>query len=116
MADQKPEEISKFGPLVIKPEKWICQILVENSDIIPNKCRPVLLNVLKKGFIEDEQKFGAAFNILLIIISGEGNIDKMSPEDKIAVREGQRLKEEKEKAAKEQKEFDDAELKEARKL
>ena len=107
MAEKIPAETSKFGSLVIKPEDWIHNLLIENSDIIPNRCRPVLLNVLQKGYIEDEKKFSAAFNILLIIISGEGNIEKMTPEDYCAVKEGKNLKDQKIKAAREQQEFEE---------
>ena len=107
MAEKIPVDTSKIGQLVIIPEPWIITLLEINSDIIPNKCRKVLLDVLQKGYIEDKDKFSAAFNILLIIISGEGNIEKMTPEDYCAIKEGKNLQDQKIKAAREQQEFED---------
>ena len=91
MAEQIPVT-AKFGQLVIIPEPWIISLIEINSDIIPNKCRKVLLDILQKGYIEDKDKFSDAFNILLIIISGEGNIEKLTPEDRLAVKEGKKFK------------------------
>ena len=67
MATEETPNMSKFGQMAIIPEPWIMSMIEVNADIIPNKCRKVFLDVLQKGYITDSEKFGEAFNILLII-------------------------------------------------
>ena len=109
MAEKIPADTSKFGHLVILPEQWIITLLEENSDIIPNKCRPVLLDVLQKGYIEDEKKFSAVFKILVMIVSGDivGNDEILTPEDYRAVMEGRDLKIKREETDIEHQEFEE---------
>ena len=84
---------TKLGQLVIIPEPWIISLIEINSDIVPNKYRKVLLDVLQKGYVEDGDAFSEALNVLLMIISGESDIEKLSPEVRLAMKEGKELKE-----------------------
>ena len=106
MAEETPN-MSKFGQVAIIPEPWIMSLIEVNADIIPNKCRKTFLDVLQKGYITDSEKFSEAFNILLIIISGEGNDENLTSEDLQAVKEGRNLLAKRERAANQQKEFEE---------
>ena len=109
MAEKIPAKASKFGTWVIKPEDWIISLIMANCDIIPNRCRPVLLDVLQKGYIEDEKKFSAVFKILVMIVSGDivGNDEILTPEDYRAVMEGRDLKIKREETDIEHQEFEE---------
>ena len=80
-----------LGQMAVIPDPWIMSMIQCNVDIIPNKCRKVFLEVLQKGYITDSEKFSEDFNILLNILSGEGHDENLSPEEKLAVKEGRKL-------------------------
>ena len=100
MAEKVPEKTSKFGKYVIKPERWIMDLVMSNCDIIPRKCRSVLIEMVHKGFIEDEEKFGEAFKIMMMVVTGNmvGDEDSIKPEDYQAVLEGRELKKKRDEA------------------
>ena len=94
---------TKLGQLVIMPEPWIISLIEVNSDIVPNRYRKVFLDVLQKRYVEDGDAFSEALDVLLMIISGESNVEKLSPEVRLAMKEGRELKEKRERAAKAQR-------------
>ena len=63
-----------------------------NCDILPEACRPVLLDVAYKGYIEDEEKFGEMFDILQMIDTGMMIGESLTPEVYSIVKEGRSLK------------------------
>ena len=92
MAEKLPEKTSKFGKYVIKPEAWIMELIMSNCDILPKACRPVLLDVAYKGYIEDEEKFSEMFDILQMIVTGNMIGESLTPEVYSIVKEGRNLK------------------------
>ena len=92
MAEKLPAKTSKFGKYVIKPEAWIMDLILSNCDILPKKCRPVLLDVAHKGYIEDEEKFSEMFDILQMIVTGDMIGETITPEVYWTVKEGRNLK------------------------
>ena len=109
MAGRVPRKTSRFGQYVIKPEDWITSLIMSNCDIIPENCKPVLLDVLHKGYIEDEEKFSEAFKIMVMIVTGDivGDEESLTPEDYQAVMEGRELKKKREEADIELQEFEE---------
>ena len=109
MAGRIPERKSKFGKYVVKPERWIVELLMSNCDIMPRRCRPVLVEMLHKGFIEDEEKFGEAFRIMIMVVTGSlvGDGGSITPEDYRAVLEGRELKKKRDEADVELQEFEE---------
>ena len=109
MAGRVPRKTSRFGQYVIKPEDWITSLIMSNCDFIPEECRPVLLDVLHKGYIEDEEKFSEAFKIMVMIVTGDivGDEEILTPEDYRAVMEGRELKKKREEADVEHQEFEE---------
>ena len=109
MAEKTPAKTSKFGTWVIKPEDWITSLIMANCDIVPNRCKPVILDMLHKGYIEDEEKFSAAFKIMVMIVTGDivGDEEILTPEDYRAVMEGRELKKKREEADVEHQEFEE---------
>ena len=92
MAEKLPEKTSKFGKYVVKPKPWIMELIMLNCDILPEACKPVLLDVAYKGYIEDEEKFGEMFEILQMIDTGMMIGEELTPEVYAIVKEGRRLK------------------------
>ena len=82
---------------------------MSNCDIMPRRCRPVLVEMLHKGFIEDEEKFGEAFGIMMMVVTGDlvGEWSSISPEDYQAVLEGRELKRRRDEADVELQEFEE---------
>ena len=80
-----------------------------NCDIMPRRCRPVLVEMLHKGFIEDEEKFGEAFGIMMMVVTGNlvGDWNTISPEVYQAVLEGRELKRKRDEADVELQEFEE---------
>ena len=109
MAGRAPRKTSRWGKFVIKPEDWIMSLVMSNCDIIPKKCRPVLIEMLHKGYIEDEEKFSEAFKIMVMVVTGDivGDEDSVTPEDYRAVLEGRELKKKRDEADFELQEFEE---------
>ena len=84
-------------------------LVMSNCDIIPKKCRPVLIEMLHKGYIEDEEKFSEAFMIMVMVVTGDivGDEDSVTPEDYRAVLEGRELKKKRDEADFELQEFEE---------
>ena len=109
MSEKIPERKSKFGEYVVKPEQWIVELLMANCDIMPKRCRPVLVEMLHKGFIENEETFGEAFDIMRMVVTGNliGDWSTISPEVYQAVLEGRELKRKRDEADVELQEFEE---------
>ena len=107
MAEKLPAKTSKFGKYVIKPEEWIMDLILSNCDILPKKCRPVLLDVAYKGYIEDEEKFSEMFDILQMIVTGDMIGETITPEVYWTVKEGRNLKLKRDEADFELQEFEE---------
>ena len=107
MAEKLPEKTSKFGKYVIKPEAWIMELIMSNCDILPKECRPVLLDVAYKGYIEDEEKFSEMFDILQMIVTGNMIGESLTPEVYSIVKEGRSLKLKRDKEDFELQEFEE---------
>ena len=109
MAGRAPVKKSKFGKYVVKPEQWIVELLMKNCDIMPKRCRPVLGDMLYKGFIENEKTFGEALDIMIMIVTGKlaEDWDTIDPEVYKAVLEGSELKRKRDEADVELQEFEE---------
>ena len=80
---------------------------MKNCDILPKACRPVLLDVAYKGYIEDEEKFSEMFDILQMIVTGNMIGESLTPEVYLIVKEGRSLKLKRDKEDFELQEFEE---------